>query len=122
MLSTSWSHVLTHYHDFDVAPSRVILEELVRRDKFPEAQLNLLTLYDEHLPVLHPIDAIEFKTTFRAREEAWAQLEFLDMSFTSRMIAEEQGTDAAPGVLTQAVGEERRSGPYPRLSFNGPTA
>ena len=75
---------------------------------FPEAQLNLLTLYDEHLPVLHPIDAIEFKTTFRAREEAWAQLEFLDVSFTSRMIAEEQGPDAAPGVLTQAVGEERR--------------
>jgi hypothetical protein len=93
---------LIHHHP-DGAPSRAALEDMVRREsKSPEGQLHLLTLYDERLPFLNRIDAIEFKTIFRSREKAWAWLKR-----ESRLIAESKERGSL-SLTNQAENTRRR--------------
>lgn len=83
-----FGHVLDHLRDYKELPSRATLEEMVRRNsKFPEAQLDRLALYDEHISFQRSTDAVEMETIFKIRKTAWMQLKFMHATQVARFIA-----------------------------------
>jgi hypothetical protein len=81
-------HAVVHWSLYKEAPSRRTLEELIRQDDLPEAQLALLGDYDKWQPQLEATDAIEMENLFRARILSWTRLKFLFVTQQARIIAE----------------------------------
>jgi hypothetical protein len=86
-----FSHIMDHWNLCGEAPSRNTLEELVRRDNLPELRQDRAVLiddYDQYLPHLRSIDAIEVLTVFRTRVKSWTKQQFMHMTHQARVIAE----------------------------------
>jgi hypothetical protein len=64
--------VYGHYRDFKLGPTRQTLEDMIRRDvEFPDALINYLTVYDQHVPSLNlPEECMVRRTTAREKRRA----------------------------------------------------
>jgi hypothetical protein len=83
-----FEHVVVHWSLYKQAPSRLTLEDLIRRDDMPEAQLALLGDYDKWQPQLATRDFIEVEALVSARRESWTLQYFLFVTQQARIIVE----------------------------------
>jgi DnaB-like helicase C terminal domain len=81
-------HILDYWRDYQQGPSRRSLEDMVRADDFPEAQVALLEAYDTFQPQCAVIDPLEVPALFKTREESWARQMFLHVTYQGRLIAQ----------------------------------
>jgi archaellum biogenesis ATPase FlaH len=84
------TYAFAHWRDFQSAPSRSNLEELVRKEQFPEGPNNVLKEYDSYVVGVQPkpIDVHDIPLHFQNRRDDWRKSTFVDLLKQAKMIAE----------------------------------
>jgi hypothetical protein len=105
-----FSHVMDHWVEYNAAPDRQTLEDMVRTDSFPETQVTLLQNYDRYLPHLNPTDATAVMNVLKTRQDSWTRLKLRFVLQQASMILE-------PGLAADSYKELPRKGVKDTCNF-----